>query len=382
MAERYRHLAVIKTGSAVLVDENGVIQASVLEELVRDMVGLTKEEWRILWVVSGAVAHGKAVLEVEQERNYSTAALQAISAIGQGELYQAIATAFREQGVMAAQILLTFSEVTDRRSYLRVQEALRRLLHWGAVPVLNENDSVTAEGVSFGNNDWLAAQLSCLVQADKLVLLTTTPGVLSRDPRRFEDAVTVRRIEDVEGFLGRDDVFPVVEKEGIQGRGGMRAKLRAAELAARRGVAVTIGSLQSGSIRDHLLGRSEATIVTAEEERHNERANFRFWLEHARPPVGYVTVDDGARDALQRRHGASLLVVGIADASGDFIAGDLIEVRDLDGRLIAKGITQFSSREIDMLAHARQHIDPEDLPEYARAHIIHRDEMVVVQQNN
>ena len=342
------------------------------------VVELRDEDWALLWVVSGAVAHGKAILRVEQERNYAIPALQGISAIGQGELYQSIATAFKAKGLMTAQMLLTFSEVTDRRSYLRVQEALRRLLHWGAVPILNENDSVTAEGVSFGNNDWLAAQLSCLIQAECLVLLTTTPGVMTEDPRRAKDVAIVPEIEDVDRFLNRDGGLGISEKSGLQGRGGMRAKLRAAQLAARRGVTVAIGSLESGCLREHVLGTSEATTIKGEKGRHTERSNFRFWLEHARPPVGYVTVDDGARDALQRRDGASLLVVGITEMSGDFAAGDLIEVRDASGNLVAKGISQFSSREIDMLAHARQHISPEDLPEYAKAHVIHRDEMVVM----
>jgi glutamate 5-kinase len=377
MAERYNRVAVVKTGSAVLVDGGGLIRTTVLESLVRDVTALRTEGWAILWVASGAVAHGKAMLHVEQERGYSLTELQAISAIGQGHLFQQVAAQFQSGGTTTAQLLLTFAEVTDRTSYLRVQDALRRLLHWNVVPILNENDGVTTEGVSFGNNDWLAAQLACLMQAQKLVLLTSVPGVMTADPRDSADVRHIGHIEDVDDFLAAHDGVCVSDKGGIQGRGGMRAKLRAAQLAARRGVEVSIGSLSSASLVSHVRGTSHATKIRAQQGHHTERSNFRFCLEHARASTGAVVVDDGARRALLRKDGASLLVVGITETRGAFVAGDPIEVRDARGHLVAKGITQFSSREIEMLAHARRHLSPEDQPEYARAEIIHRDDMVV-----
>ena len=376
MAERYDQIAVVKTGSAVLIDGQGAVERVVLDGLVGDFARLRAEGWAVLWVASGAVAHGKAFLRVEQERGYSMTDLQAISAIGQGQLYQRIAEAFAGAGTATAQMLLTFAEVTDRRSYLRVQEALRRLLHWDVVPILNENDSVTTEGVSFGNNDWLAAQLACLMGAKRLVLLTTAPGVMTADPRHRAEAQVIPEIEDVDRFLQTDGAG-VSADGGTQGRGGMRAKLRAAQLAARRGVSVSIGSLASDTLLAHVTGAASGTTVSPQGGDYTERSNFRFWLEHARRPTGYVVVDDGAKRALQRRDGASLLGVGITEAHGGFVAGDPIEVRDREDRLVAKGITQFSCREIEILAHARRHMSPEDLPEHARAEIIHRDDMVV-----
>ncbi len=377
MAERYNRIAVVKTGSAVLVDSAGQVRSTVLESLVQEIAALQSDGWAILWVASGAVAHGKALLRVEQERGYSLTELQAISAIGQGHLFREVAARFQSRGTMTAQLLMTVAEVTDRTSYLRVRDALRRLLHWSVVPIVNENDSVTTEGVSFGNNDWLAAQVACLMQAQKLILLTSVPGVMTADPRHSGDVRPVDEIEDVDEFLAVQGGMRVSDKAGTQGRGGMKAKLRAAQLAARRGVEVSIGSLSSASLASHVQGTSNATKIRAQRGHHTARSNFRFWLEHARASKGVVIVDDGARQALLRKDGASLLVVGISEARGDFVAGDPIEVRDACGRFVAKGITQFSSREIEMLAYARRHLGPEDQPEYARAEIIHRDDMVV-----
>ncbi|HUB99480.1 MAG TPA: glutamate 5-kinase [Solirubrobacterales bacterium] len=378
MAERYSRIAVVKTGSSVLIEEAGEVKQDALAGIVADAIRLRQAGWGLLWVVSGAVAHGKAVLRVPQVQEFSTTDLQAISAIGQGDLYQRIAAQFGESGEKTAQMLLTFTEVTDRRSYLRVQGALRRLLHWEVTPIVNENDSVTTEGVSFGNNDWLAAQVACLMQADRLVMLTGTPGVMTADPRYNEGAETLDVIDDVDRFLEGDARARYASKGSLVGKGGMEAKLRAAELAARRGIGVSIGSLQSGSLYAHVNGEAPATTVRAPVAQHSERGNFRFWLEHARQSRGWVSVDEGAVSALRRSKGASLLPVGVVDAGGEFEAGDAIEVRDSEKRAVAKGIAKFSRRELQLLANARA-LDPEILPEDARTEVIHRDEMILLQ---
>jgi glutamate 5-kinase len=381
VAERYNRIAVVKTGSSVLIGDRGEVDLPALERLVEDVMQLKQAGWGLLWIVSGAVAYGKAILRVQQMREYSTTDLQAISAIGQGQLYQRIADEFAQQGAKTAQILLTFAEVTDRRSYLRVQEALRRLLHWDVTPILNENDSVTTEGVSFGNNDWLAAQVACLMQAKCLVLLTRTPGVMTADPRYDDRAEIIREISDVDQFLASESDIRISAKGGLLGKGGMEAKLRAAQLAAHRGVKVAIGSLSSATLRQHVEGKAPATVVSAAVASHSERGNFRFWLEHARQTRGFVKVDGGAVNALRRSDGASLLIVGVLDAGGDFEAGDAIEVQNPQGDVIAKGITQFSRRELDLLSHARRHLSPDVLPEDAKAEVIHRDQMVVFDPN-
>ena len=378
MAEKYSRTVVIKTGSSVLIGEDGEIKGDALAAIVADIIRLREDGWGLLWVVSGAVAHGKAVMRVQQLREFSTTDLQAISAIGQGDLYQRIAAEFARRDGKTAQMLLTFAELTDRRSYLQVQGALRRLLYWDVAPILNENDSVTTEGVSFGNNDWLAAQVACLIQADRLVLLTHTPGVMTADPRFNPGAEAIAEIDDVDSFLSGIADAGFTTKGGLLGKGGMEAKLRAAELAARRGVEVSIGSLGSGSLESHVDGSAEtATTVRAPVTHHSERGNFRFWLEHARQTRGHVSVDDGAVQALRRVDGASLLTVGVVEAEGEFEAGDAIEVRDKHDLVVAKGITQFSQLELQLMVNARRHRSLEILPEDARSEVIHRDDLVV-----
>jgi glutamate 5-kinase len=361
----------IKLGSAVAVDANGSTRRETMRQLGREVHTLQEEGWGVLMVVSGAVSRGKAARGLDQSRGLPVADLQAISAIGQGHLFREVAESFSLAGTETGQMLLTFSEVSDRDSYPRVRAALTKLLEWRVVPVLNENDSVTSEGVSFGNNDFLAAQVAALLGSRRLVFLSSVEGVMDDDPRRNDSAEVIPTIDDIDLLLEETNASRLPEKSTVQGRGGIRGKLRAAQLASLRDIPVVIGSLEINSLRRLAVGTGAGTFVNPSGELKSQRASFRFWLEHALPSAGAVIVDEGAAAAI-RRKGASLLAVGVSELDGDFAAGDAVRIEDQERNVIAKGICRYGSRELRLLQSAGWKVTGEELEE-----VVHRDEMVL-----
>lgn len=369
--KKVARIGIVKIGSAVSVDPQGAVRERLMGGLAGELAELSREGWSLVLVVSGAVSRGKAVRGIDQAKGLPVADLQAVSAIGQGYLFRELAEIFHAAEVQTGQMLLTFSEVSNRESYPRVRAALRTMLSWDVVPVLNENDSVTSEGVSFGNNDFLAAQVAALLEAERLVFLSSIGGVMDDDPRKNPGARVIPTIDDVDGLLGRMGHERLSEKGGAQGSGGIRGKLRAAQLASLRDIPVTIGSLQSQTLRDLLTESTGCTYVEPAGGLKSQRASFRFWLEHARPSAGELVVDDGAARAV-RTKGASLLAVGVSDFEGNFAAGDAVTIEDRDRRPIAKGICRYSARELRLLQRAKWEVEGEDLEE-----VVHRDEMVL-----
>jgi glutamate 5-kinase len=375
MAETQRkkisRIAVVKIGSAVSVDPNGAARKQLMRKLGSEVRDLSKEGWSLILVVSGAVSRGKAARNLDQSKTLPVADLQAVSAIGQGYLFREVAESFQESGVQTGQMLLTFSEVSNRESYPRVRAALQTMLGWDVVPILNENDSVTSEGVTFGNNDFLAAQVAALLEAKRLVFLSSVPGVMDDDPRKNPEAQVIPVIEDIDGLLEQLGYGRLSERGGAQGSGGIRGKLRAAQLASLRNIPVTIGSLEGRSLRKLVAEGSEGTYVAPSDDLKSQRASFRFWLEHARPSAGKLIVDNGAARAI-RKKGASLLAVGITAFEGNFAAGDAVTIEDQDQRPIAKGICRYSARELKLLQRTKWEIEGEELEE-----VVHRDELVL-----
>ena len=367
-----RRVAVVKTGSRVLIDRNGEVDSLAAERIAGELRELVDRDWRVVWVASGAVARGKAVLGYPQEKDLSTAGLQAVSAVGQGRLFGQLSGLLAARELESAQTLLTFSEISSRESYRRVLDALTMLLHWSVIPIVNENDSVTTEGISFGNNDFLAAQLAALLGAERLVLITDVPGVLTDDPSQGVQGTVMAKIENVEELLSLG-YSRIGGRAGGAGTGGMRGKLRAAQLAALGGVPTSIGSLEKDTLSAHVEGLSSGSEVLASTTRGGRGASIRFWLQHAVSSAGTIAIAAGAAAAVLER-GASLLAVGVLSAEREFSAGDAVDVRDQDGRVLAKGITRYSARELNLLLDARGTLDTQQLPQ----EVIHRDEMVLL----
>ncbi|HEX8103395.1 MAG TPA: glutamate 5-kinase [Solirubrobacteraceae bacterium] len=364
---------VIKLGSSIVAEDSGELRTEVVERICADVAALWDEGWEVVVVTSGAIARGMRLLELPV-RPRAIEELQAASAVGQGKLYRTYDELLRARGVTSAQILLTFFDMTARTHYLNARRTLRKLLDWRVVPVINENDTTTTDEVSFGDNDFLAAQVSVLLGAQLLVLLTDMDGLYTADPRLDPGARRIERVED----------FAIVEELSIGhatsplGSGGMRSKVVAAEMATAAGVTAVIGSgLVDGTVRRAAAGEPVGTWFAPQPVRHS---SFKLWLKYAKPGRGTLRVDAGAARAL-RDGGTSLLPVGIVGVEGEFDAGDAVAVcADAAGTgplaPIGKGIVNYSADELRRVAGLKSAQVREILPR-ATEEAVHRDYFVL-----
>src|SRR5213596_681601 len=310
--------AVVKLGSSIVADERGVLRAAVLERICGEVADFHDAGNEVVVVTSGAIACGIEVMDLPV-RPSAIEDLQAASAVGQGKLYRVYDELLRERGVTSAQVLLTFFDMSARTHYLNARQTLRRLIEWRVVPVINENDTTTTDEISFGDNDFLAAQVAILIAADRLVLLTDTDGLYTADPRTDPGAELVREVTDFEGLTQLE----IGHGTSPLGSGGMRSKVVAAEMATAAGIpAVICNGLDPDALRTVLGGGDAGTRFPPQQARYS---SFKLWLRYAKPSHGTVVVDAGAAKAL-RESGTSLLPVGIVDVRGGFDAGDAVHV--------------------------------------------------------
>jgi glutamate 5-kinase len=358
---------VVKLGSSIVVDERGDPRLDVLGNLCDQLDHLYRAGREPVIVTSGAIARGMGLRGMPL-RPRAVDELQAASAVGQGKLYQVYDELLRERGLPTAQILLTFFDMSARSHYVNARQTLRKLLDWRVVPVINENDTTTTDEISFGNNDFLAAQVAILLGAELLVLLTDAEGVFTADPRRDLDAMLVPEVTDFEALEGLD----IGHTPSSLGSGGMRSKVVAAEMATAAGIPAVIAS---GLVPGTILGAAAGdTVGTRFEAREGRYSSFKLWLKYAKPTRGRVLVDAGAARAL-RDLGTSLLPVGIVDVAGDFDAGDAVEVAH-EGRAVGKGISNYSADELRQVRGLKSSSVRELLPR-ATEEAIHRDYFVL-----
>jgi glutamate 5-kinase len=360
-------VAVVKLGSSIVAEENGELRLSVVARITEEVAALHRTGVDVVVVTSGAIARGMQLLGLGS-RPAAIQVLQAASAVGQGRLYRTYDELLRERGIQSAQVLLTFFDMSARTHYLNARRTLQKLLEWRIVPVINENDTTTTNEVSFGDNDFLAAQVSVLVNADVLVLLTDTEGLYSADPRTSPEARLVEEVTDPESLKA----LHIGHAPSPLGSGGMRSKVVAAEMASAAGIPAVIGSgLVEGVIARALAGEPAGTRFAPQPVRHS---SFKLWLKYAKPSHGTVTVDAGAARAL-REGAASLLPVGIVEVQGGFDAGDAVDVRDR-GSAIGKGISNYSAEELRQVMGLKSAEVREVLPR-ASEEAVHRDYFVL-----
>jgi glutamate 5-kinase len=358
---------VVKLGSSVVVGEDGEPRLEVLEAVCDQLAVLHQAGRAPVVVTSGAIARGMGIRRIPL-RPRGVDELQAASAVGQGKLYHVYDELLQARGVPSAQVLLTFFDMSARTHYVNARQTLRKLLDWHVVPVINENDTTTTDEISFGNNDFLAAQLAILLAADLLVLLTDAGGVFTADPRLHSDAQLVSEVVEFDALEGLD----IGHASSPLGSGGMRSKVVAAEMATAAGIPAVIASgLAPGSILAAADGRPVGTRFPAREGRYS---SFKLWLRYAKPTRGRVLVDAGAARAL-REGGTSLLPVGIVDVAGEFEAGDAVEVAH-EGQPVGKGISNYSAAELRQVRGLKSEAVKEVLPR-ATEEAVHRDYFVL-----
>ena len=358
---------VVKLGSSIVAHDDGSLREEVLAGICTVVAECHAAGDDVVMVSSGAIARGMKIMGLPV-RPRAIQDLQAASAVGQGKLYRSYDELLRDRGVTSAQLLLTFPDLTTRTQYLHARGTLQRLLDWRVVPVINENDTTATDEISFGDNDFLAAQVAILVGADRLVLLTSTDGVFTADPSVAPDAELVREVTDFEALSELD----ISNTTSALGSGGMRSKVVAAEMATAAGIpSVICNGLRPEALRRALAGAEEGTRFPP---RNLGYSSFKLWLKYAKPSHGTIVVDSGAARAL-RDGGTSLLPVGITDVRGDFEAGDAVHVSE-GAVVIGKGITNYAAGELRSVKGLQSAAVRELLPR-AADEAVHRDYFVL-----
>jgi glutamate 5-kinase len=332
-----RRTVVVKVGSSSLVDPQGRARSRIFSSIARDVAALTGAGTPVVVVSSGAVALGLAGTG-RQSRPGRLHWLQAASAAGQPALQRRWELALRRHGYEAAQVLLTSGDLHRRDGYVNARATLEALHRWGRVPVVNENDSTATDEITFGDNDALAAQVAVLMRARLLVLLTDTDGLYDRDPS-LPGAVPVVEVTD-HALL---ETLHVDGPGSAWGRGGMRSKVVAAEMARTGGAAVVIASAAApGAIAGAAAGRR---LGTRFHPHPSPLSAYKLWIRYGKPVRGRMLVDAGARRAV-RSQGTSLLPVGVTGIDGNFAAGDAVELAGPEGRPFAIGISDWSASDL------------------------------------
>ncbi len=360
-------LVVLKVGSSLLVGKDGAPRREWLASLAVDIAAARAKGQQVVVVSSGAIALGAARLKMEKGGRGSLADAQAAAAVGQIALAGLWSSALQAEGLEAAQLLVTLDDLEERRRYLNAAATLGRLLAAGAVPVVNENDSVATEEIRFGDNDRLAARVAQAAGADAVMLLSDVDGLFDRDPANAEAKLIPVILE-----IGPELRSAAANTSNSDiGTGGMVSKLEAADIAQRAGIALAIinGTYQA-PISRAIAGDTGSLFLPLRSEDAK-----RSWLGGRLQHAGTLTVDEGCVVAL--RDGASLLASGIIAADGTFQRGDVVAVRDGLGQ-IAKGLVEYSSDECQQIMGRKTSEQSELLGYVPRSAVIHRDHLVLL----
>jgi glutamate 5-kinase len=361
---------VIKIGSRVLTGDGNGLDTDFLKSLAGDVAGFRKHGREVVVVSSGAVAAGVKDMGLA-ERPRTIPQKQAAAAVGQSSLMQCYKEAFSEYDLKVAQILLTGDDLSNRQRFLNARATLDTLLSYGVVPVINENDTVVVEEIKFGDNDNLSALVTNLAEADLLVIMTDIDGFYDSDPRINPDARLIPLVKAVT----RD-----IERAGggtgsTVGTGGMATKLAAAKKATQYGVpTIIINGRKPGTLNRALAGEEVGTFFLPAQDSLNRR---KHWIAYTLRPKGTITVDTGAVEVLSRQ-GRSLLPSGVSRVEGDFDRGSCVRVCGPDGTEFARGIVDYSCREIEKILGCKSCRIESVLGYRYGDEIIHRDNLVML----
>ncbi|WP_085505225.1 glutamate 5-kinase [Thalassobacillus devorans] len=330
---------VVKIGSSSLTNANGGLSNDKLREHVDALARLKKLGHEVILISSGAVAAGFKDLGYSS-RPVTISGKQAAAAVGQGQLLQGYTEEFRRHGVVAAQLLLTRQNFLHKEQYQNAHATLSELLKRNVTPIINENDSVAVEELTFGDNDMLSALVSGLVHADFLMILTDINGIYDQNPNTHPNAKKYNFLQEVD-----DDLVKGASGAGSKvGTGGMKSKIEAARTALALGVKVFIGSgTGHEKLVDILAGKGDGTYIGSSSQ--SSMKNTKQWLALHSIPNGKIEVDHGAEAAIVM-HGKSLLPAGITNIIGNFRANDVVEVVNVKGQLIGRGSVNFSSNQL------------------------------------
>ncbi len=357
-------LLVIKVGTSTLTNQDGTLNDCRVRDLVRQMAHLREQGKQVVFVTSGAVGAGMGALHLV-EKPKRIPQKQALAAVGQGLLMQQYEKCFADYGYLVAQILLTRDDFSQRERYLNFRNTLSAVLKYGAVPIINENDTVAFEEIKFGDNDTLAAMMAGALGADLLILLSDVDGLYSANPQKDPQAVKIAMVPEV-----NESIMALAGEAGSKfGSGGMITKITAASIASSQGVPMI---LAHGQTEDVLLkicqGQPLGTLFLAKE---NPMDGKKGWLAFGSRTEGSLKIDAGAQDALLKL-GKSLLPSGIVDVEGNFGRGAVVSIQ-YEGHELARGFSNYSSEEISLIKGHHSRDISAILGEDQEPEVVHRD---------
>ncbi len=364
------HRLVVKIGTRMVACGDQPVDHDFLRGLAAQLAVMQERGLQTVLVVSGAVALGRRALQLQPAQTEHVSLRQAAAAVGQPELMRLYLEALGANGLRAAQILLTADDMADRSRYLRIRNTVEALLQQRVVPIINENDSISVEGVTFGENDRLAAIVAAKTGADALIFLSDEPGLYTADPKRDPEAELIGLVRP-----GDEVCRYGAGAGGVESRGGMQKKLEAAQMAVACGIPVVMTDGREPRVLLRALeGERLGTFFVPGEL----LARRKMWIATAREPRGRVHVDEGASRALTSPDGASLLPIGVVAVEGEFRAGDVVEVLGPSRQTLARGISNFSASDLRRIQRLHSREVPRLLGRPASPEVIHRDNMVVI----
>ncbi len=340
-------LVIVKVGTSSLTKKDDTLDLEAMKNLVNQVAEAVRQGYRIILVTSGAIASGMAELAVKPNPK-DIVFRQACAAAGQGILMAHYRELFGHHGLKVAQVLLTKEDLSNRISYIHTCNVLDKLLQLGVVPIINENDVTSTDEiipvmsghkVNFSDNDILSVLIANATQADLVVMLTTVDGLYTASPEKA-GAQLIPYVEKI-----TPELKAVVEGKSRLGRGGMKTKLEAAEIATQSGIPVVIANSGKENVLIHILDKK--SVGTSFKPSEKKMPSMKTWIAYGAGAKGQIHVNEGAKNAILE--GASLLAAGIIDVSGRFQVGDVVELVGPDGKEFARGIVNYSNEEIKMI---------------------------------
>ncbi len=349
---------VVKVGTSLLTDSNNRVDPDKVCVIVSQLAHLHADNFEIVLVTSGAVGLGLGIIG-SNEYPKVLSERQALAAMGQSRLMHMYETLFAPSNIRIGQVILTAQDIHSKGRYMNVRNTLVKLLEFKAIPIVNENDTVSVEEIKFGDNDTLSANVALAVDSDLLIILTDTNGLFNKNPRKFKSAERLSIVERIDENI--ESLAEGSDKETAIG--GMETKIKAARIATHAGIPVVIASGSDPKVLKSIVSGEDIGTFFIPSSRglsQNER-----WIAHSRRKNGGIVIDDGCRDAVLK-YGKSILPVGVKSIKGVFEKGDSIRVFDIAGKEIGVGLTNYSSHEFDEILGLK-----------FKDEIIHRDNFVI-----
>jgi len=359
---------VVKVGTSTLTLDGGPPDVSYIRDLARQIVAQRALGRSVVLVTSGSIRAGMHRLELSG-RPKTIPQKQAAAAIGQGLLMHSYSEAFAEYGIPVAQVLLTREDFRERSRYLNARNTFAAILKYGAIPIVNENDTVAVDEIRFGDNDTLGALVASLVEADALVLLSDVDGLFDSDPTHNPEATLIRVVEAVDSTVEQR----ASGARTSMGTGGMVTKVRAAKICAGSGVRMTIANGRTPNVIGRALEEEIGTLFLPRTTRLRHR---KRWIAYSSSPKGSITVNDGAKQRLVEE-GKSLLPAGVIEVRGRFSIGELVQLLDMEGNSFAQGFVNYGYDDLVKIKGRRTSEIAALLGAKTHDEVVHRDDLVL-----